>query len=155
MKKNFILAIIINAAINNSVNAAQCHASACSVPYTLTSSCQALQNSCSSTTSGPNAYHIITKTTAELSWGLCPSTSGGTRTCTLINKKSYSCEKGYYGSPINSMTGCTKCPDGGTTAASGATLIRQCYLPSGTTGEDDKGYYTHTADCYHSLQIQL
>ncbi|HIS71043.1 MAG TPA: hypothetical protein IAD02_03600 [Candidatus Enterousia intestinigallinarum] len=61
----------------------------------------------------------------------------------------YRCAAGYYGRTINGSSGCTCCPNSGSSVA-GSTVITSCYLPSGTTGTDTSGTYTYTADCYYS-----
>ncbi|MDR1337448.1 MAG: hypothetical protein LBJ73_00260 [Rickettsiales bacterium] len=93
--------------------------------------------------------------------------------------KSYTCANGYYGTPTDSSTGCTlcpehatcagtgnttficisgyykigatcaPCPDGGTSIA-GARAITDCYLPTGTSFEDAYGTFELTDKCYYS-----
>lgn len=58
----------------------------------------------------------------------------------------YRCAAGYYGTSINGASGCSKCPDNGTSNA-GATLKTGCYLPSGTNINDTVGQYTLTENC--------
>lgn len=104
--------------------------------------------------------------------GSITSTTNGvisTRTCTtnvsynsLTNTVSamcscgtatYKCAVGYYGSPKNASSGCTRCPASGgvygTTAAAGATSITKCYLPSGTAFSDTAGSGEYTGNCYY------
>ena len=61
----------------------------------------------------------------------------------------YRCAAGYYGSSTMGTSGCTRCPNDGSSVA-GSTVITSCYLPSGTTLTDSTGTYTYTADCSYS-----
>ena len=70
--------------------------------------------------------------------------------CGICDKTTqYRCAAGYYGITTNGSSGCTRCPNSGSSVA-GSTVITSCYLPSGTTGSDSSGTYTYTADCYYS-----
>lgn len=67
------------------------------------------------------------------------------------------CETGYYGNPlsggISTPNPCTKCPtvDGtdipSTTSGPGATKITDCYVPQGTTGQDETGKFRFNIKC--------
>lgn len=65
------------------------------------------------------------------------------------------CKQGYYNKNGAYTQSCTKCPDGGTTAAndySGMTrTITACYLPDGSTGSDTTGTFIITGEnCYYT-----
>ena len=66
----------------------------------------------------------------------------------------YKCAIGYYGSPTNETSGCTRCPASGgvygTTASAGATSVTECYLRSGTAFSDASGSGRHEGKCYYS-----
>lgn len=61
---------------------------------------------------------------------------------------SYACAAGYYGVTSNGTSGCTPCPNSGTSAQA-STSITSCYLPSGTVGSDSTGTYVYTSNCYY------
>jgi len=67
---------------------------------------------------------------------------------------SYRCARGYYGNPTASDTkNCVRCPTlsgaQGTTPGGGATVIRDCYIPSGIELSDTTGKYEFSDDCYY------
>lgn len=67
---------------------------------------------------------------------------------------SYRCARGYYGNPTASDTkNCVRCPSlsgaQGTTPGGGATVIRDCYIPSGIELSDTTGKYEFSDDCYY------
>lgn len=64
-----------------------------------------------------------------------------------VETTSYRCAVGYYGIATLSATGCTKCPDGGTTSSAGSLHITDCYKAAGTTSKDTSGTYTFTDKC--------
>lgn len=70
-----------------------------------------------------------------------------------VTSTSYSCDKGYYGYPGSSDTGCTRCPQSGntygTTSTYGSQSITACYIPSNTDIEDTTGTYHFTQSCYY------
>ncbi|MDE6478122.1 MAG: hypothetical protein K2L94_02630 [Alphaproteobacteria bacterium] len=69
-----------------------------------------------------------------------------TRTCncnTCSATTSYRCAAGYYGSSTNGTSGCTRCPDNGTSVA-GTTSITGCCVSSGT---DAAGTYSYSPQC--------
>jgi hypothetical protein len=100
-----------------------------------------------------------------------------TETC--VESVSYTCANGYYGTPTNGSSGCTACPehascdgtgntifscnmgyyksgsgcapcpDGGMTAT-GGQAIDNCYLPAGSSFDDDSGTFQMTNRCYYS-----
>lgn len=127
------------------VNAAACTENCCDSPGTSTSE--------------PDANHIITITT-QTETVTCATSSTGTNLVMCRTTGSCKCEKGYYGSPAYNLlnggcTGtCTRCPASGgvygTTASSGATSITECYIPTGTSLSDTTGTYQFTGNCYYS-----
>lgn len=64
-------------------------------------------------------------------------------------KLEYRCSAGYYGSSTNGTTGCTACPNGGTSVAGSNTSITSCYLPTGTKFSDTSGSGEYTENCYY------
>lgn len=103
--------------------------------------------SITSTTNGV----ISTRTcTTKASYNSLTNTVGAMCSC---GKATYKCAVGYYGSPNNASSGCTRCPASGgvygTTAAAGATSITKCYLPSGTVFSDAAGSGEYTGNCYY------
>lgn len=64
------------------------------------------------------------------------------------------CSTGYYGQSTDGVTGCTSCATAtghsSATADFGATVITDCYLPSGTAVSDTTGSGTYTSKCYYS-----
>ncbi len=80
--------------------------------------------------------------------------SKSTRMCSCLNgckvtSTSYRCAAGYYGSSTNGTTGCTACPNGGTSVAGSNTSITSCYLPTGTKFSDTSGSGEYTENCYY------
>lgn len=71
-------------------------------------------------------------------------------TCTSSSTTEYGCAAGYYKSAGSgsSMT-CTKCPSGGTSVAGNSSGIGACYMPAGSSFEDDKGTYTCGGNAYY------
>ncbi len=61
----------------------------------------------------------------------------------------YRCYIGYYGSPSDSASGCTKCPGKGY-ANPGSKYITNCFIIPGTTLNDETGEYTFTDECYYT-----
>ncbi|MDO5012603.1 MAG: hypothetical protein Q4E56_03780 [Pseudomonadota bacterium] len=66
----------------------------------------------------------------------------------------YRCARGYYGNPTASNQNvCVRCPKfddvQGTTPGAGATVIGDCYLPSGSKLSDTTGKYEFSEDCYY------
>ena len=62
----------------------------------------------------------------------------------------YQCAGGYYGTPTNGTSGCTRCPTGnGVTGTSpaGTTVATGCYV---TSGSDTGGSFTYTSNCFYS-----
>ncbi|MDE6481740.1 MAG: hypothetical protein K2L25_02890 [Alphaproteobacteria bacterium] len=81
--------------------------------------------------------------------------SKSTRTCSCLNgckvtSTSYRCAAGYYGTSTNGTTGCTACPNGGTSVAGSNTSITSCYLPTGTKFSDPSGSGDYTGNCYYT-----
>ena len=75
-----------------------------------------------------------------------------TTMCTCSKKTEYRCATGYYGTTTNGKSGCTQCPPSNgisATSDAGATLVTQCYLPSGATGTDATGTFIYTTNCYY------
>lgn len=78
--------------------------------------------------------------------------------CTVTETK-FRCAAGYYGNATNkgtaceTVTGCRKCPDGGTSKAGANTLITSCYIPANTEISDDTGTYIYTEDCKYTNKI--
>ena len=70
------------------------------------------------------------------------------KTCgcgSCVEKTTYRCGAGYWGSSTNGTVGCTRCPSPGTSSA-GTTLQTGCYVSSGSDGS---GAFTHTSNCYY------
>lgn len=65
------------------------------------------------------------------------------------------CAAGYYGtgcgspSPTPQTITCTKCPNGGISGTC-ASAITQCYIPSGTAGNDTSGNFEYAGNCNYS-----
>ncbi|MDE5615932.1 MAG: hypothetical protein K2I81_03820 [Alphaproteobacteria bacterium] len=81
--------------------------------------------------------------------------SKSTRMCTCLNgcketSTSYRCAAGYYGSSTNGTTGCTACPDGGTSVAGSNTSITSCHLPTGANFSDPSGSGEYTGNCHYT-----
>lgn len=75
-----------------------------------------------------------------------------TSTCVCSKNTEYRCAAGYYGTTTNGKSGCTQCPPSNgisATSDAGATLVTQCYLPSGATGTDATGTFIYTTNCYY------
>lgn len=72
----------------------------------------------------------------------CPANA----TCAGGNGSTFVCARGYY----KNGNICSQCPSSGTTTGVGATLITQCYLPSGTTFSESVGSGTYTANCFYA-----
>lgn len=68
----------------------------------------------------------------------------------------YRCHSGSYGNPTSSSSGCTRCPNIGTSllnfgaSESGATKITDCYAPADTSYTDSTGKFEFTVDCKYS-----
>ncbi|MBD5388982.1 hypothetical protein HDR63_01875 [bacterium] len=73
-----------------------------------------------------------------------------TRSCNCssgcVATYTYRCAAGYYGSPGGSASGCSRCPDGGTSAV-GSTSVTSCYMPAGSTFSDTTGNGDYTDKC--------
>lgn len=63
---------------------------------------------------------------------------------------SYRCAAGYYGASLNGTSGCTACPNGGTSVAGSNTSITSCYLPAGTKFSDTSGSGEYTENCHYT-----
>lgn len=75
-----------------------------------------------------------------------------TRSCncnTCNAQTSYRCAPGYYGTCTNGTSGCTQCPDSGTSDA-GSGAITLCYLPRDTGGTDNSGDFIYTDNCFYA-----
>lgn len=78
--------------------------------------------------------------------------SCNTKTCECTKTTQYACVEGYYGTPQNTTSGCSQCPNGGMSKVGDALLasnrsITSCYITDGTdeTGEfsfDTGGRFT-------------
>lgn len=125
-------------------------------------------SSCTTKVSGATLSHnagccasgsITSTTNGVISTRTCTtnaSYNSSTNTVSAIcscSTATYKCAVGYYGSPKNTLSGCTRCPASGgvygTTAAAGATSITKCYLPSGTAFSDTAGSGEYTGNCYY------
>ena len=77
---------------------------------------------------------------------LLASSQNADAACVATDKSSYiMCKPGYY---LNNGV-CSACPESGTSADRNKTGITECYLPSGTTGNDATGSYEYTNDCHY------
>lgn len=105
---------------------------------------------CSSVTTGPNASGIMQTVTTKLEVAGVGCPTSGTYSCICsTGVATYFCAPGYYGkSNAIGTGGCTRCPDGHTSAGGNGTTITSCYIPSGTSFSDDTGSGTYTNDCY-------
>ena len=64
------------------------------------------------------------------------------KTCNCGTRESgyeYRCIAGYYGSPTNSLSGCTPCPEPGTSDAGTGSAALSCYVSDGTPYSDETG----------------
>lgn len=90
------------------------------------------------TTNG--AYQTVVTATCDTSTGNC------------VRQTTYQCAPGYFGKTIDGQSGCTSCASatGNTKATSdaGARFKINCYLPVGTTGDDESGHFYVTDNCY-------
>ncbi|MDE6481767.1 MAG: hypothetical protein K2L25_03050 [Alphaproteobacteria bacterium] len=104
----------------------------------------------SSITSTANGVVSTRKCTTNASYNSLTNTLTAMCNCSAAT---YKCAVGYYGSPKNASSGCTRCPASGgvygTTGAAGATSITECYLPSGTAFSDAAGSGEYTGNCYY------
>lgn len=79
-----------------------------------------------------------------------------TLTCVCSKKTEYRCVGGYYGTPTNGLTGCTKCPDGGLSTAGMNSNITNCYITGGSDASGtfvfDRGHSSMVGNnwCYYS-----
>ncbi len=127
----------------------------CITNPTRTAHCDSICSTCSSGTTTSTTNGVITKTRKELVYDACPTTEGQTIDCNCETTYTYSCAEGYYGTPNNSLLGCTSCVsatgNANATSKAGATAITDCYIPNGTTDTDAGGTYTITGgDCKYS-----
>ena len=98
---------------------------------------------CTASNCSPSAWTAYARGYERRTYRYCSTSTK----CTSSTQ--YRCAAGYYGITTNGSSGCTRCPNSGSSVP-GPTVIRSCYLPSGTTGTDTSGTYTYTADCYYS-----
>ncbi len=101
-------------------------------------------------------YYICTCSCSTTDWtagntGYEQRTVCNTTTCATTTE--YRCAAGYYGTPTNGTSGCTRCPSSGgaygTTAGAGATAPAACYIPAGAAFSDGTGSGTYTGNCYY------
>ncbi len=64
----------------------------------------------------------------------------------------YACARGYYGKTTNGTSGCTRCPDDGTSDVwrMGGFDIEDCFLDVGEHS-DERGTYYLSKPCYYTL----
>lgn len=110
--------------------------------------------SCSDTTTTAN--NLITTIKKTFSSTCTESSDGKTVTAAASCRRgvaTYACVQGYYATYPDGTLGmptCVACPDGGTTAGTGAVSQTECYIPSGTSCSDDTGDCAYTDDCYYT-----
>ncbi|HBP26549.1 MAG TPA: hypothetical protein DD611_00975 [Alphaproteobacteria bacterium] len=77
---------------------------------------------------------------------LLASSQNADAACVATDKSYTACKPGYY---LNNGV-CSACPESGTSADRNKTGITECYLPSGTTGNDATGSFEYTNDCHYN-----
>lgn len=148
MKKTLILFILFfTVSIKPSYAVINCCAQACPAATQFATSCTDEEIcACEDIITENSTTHILTVQEGNQMFN-CKA--GIASVSCLRNIPKYKCESGYYGTPLNASSGCTKCPSPGT-SAQGATSITQCYIPANTSLSDTTGSYTYTSDCYYS-----
>lgn len=134
--------------ITNSYAAKNCCIQDCGLNSSYDSSCtnEEICN-CELEITTNNTSHVITTVTGTRKLG-CNGTIRYAECLRSIPR--YTCENGYYGTPLNSTSGCNKCPEPGTSKTP-ATDLSQCYIPAERTNSDSTGTYIYTNNCYYSI----
>ena len=91
--------------------------------------------------SGTEGYEVSIDAICQVRTGFCDKTY------------SYRCASGYYGSSLDGVSGCTRCPSSGGiygSSAAGSTEITACYIPANTQLSDTTGTFIYSDDCYYS-----